>query len=104
MAVYLTLASVAARLGEKVTEAERLLGLSVLNTSEFQFEAIYTKEELKAFNAVQGPSVFLIVTDDDKFKELIPERQNGVMNYMRLNNEKALARVSDVLKQKKSGR
>jgi hypothetical protein len=100
MAVYLTLASVAARLGEKVTEAQRLLDLRVLKTSEFQFETVYTKEELTAFNSVQGPSVFLIVTDDDKFTKLIPERQNGVMNYMRLNNEKALERVSDVLKQK----
>ncbi|MEJ6707775.1 MAG: hypothetical protein QNK92_02990 [Amylibacter sp.] len=44
------------------------------------------------------------MTDDEKFKEIIPERKNGVMNYMRLNNEKALARVSDVLKQKFTNR
>ncbi|WGI22626.1 hypothetical protein [Amylibacter sp. IMCC11727] len=98
MAVYLTPESVAARLSEQVTEAQRLLGLSVRKASDFQFQALFTDEELQAFGVTQGPSVFLIVEDGPAFEELIPERQNGMMNYMQLKHEKALARIDPFFK------
>lgn len=97
MPIYLMPATVGARLKEPMTEAQRLLDIKVLDAKLFNYDLIYTKEELKAFGVPQGQTFVIIANDGSAFEQLIPERRNGQLNYLHLRNETAIKRIYDRL-------
>lgn len=93
MLIYVMPAAVGARLQERLTEAQRLLDVEVFDAKLFQFDIVYTGEERKAFGITQDASLLVIAADGPTFEEMIPERKDGQLNYLRLNNQTAVAKI-----------
>ena len=106
MAMYIMPAAVSARLKEKMTEASRLLNIEVFDAKLFQFDIVYSGEERKAFGITQDASLIVIAQDRVAFEDLIPERRDGQLNYLKLKNKTALnkveVRLEDVRKKVRS--
>jgi hypothetical protein len=90
-------ATVSARLKERMTEAKRQLNVGVYDAKLFQFDIIYTDEERKAFGIEQNATFVIVAQDSLAFEALIPERKDGKLNYLRLKNDAAIAKIEDHL-------
>lgn len=89
--------AVSARLNEDITEAKRLLSIEVFDAKLFKLSIVYTSQERKAFGITQDASFILIAQDGPAFEHLIPERKNGHLNYLRLNNHSAVTKIDACL-------
>jgi hypothetical protein len=90
-------ATVSARLKEHVIEAKRQLNVGVYDAKLFQFDIIYTDEERKAFGINKNATFVITVQDSTAFEALIPEKKDGKLNYLRLKNDAAIAKIQDRL-------
>lgn len=93
MPMYIMPAAVSARLKETMTEAKRLLDIEVFDAKLFQFDIVYTGEERKAFGITDNASLIVIARDGPAFENLIPERKDGQLNYLILNNQTAIDKI-----------